>query len=271
MVSQTLIRMKWMIWIKLGKNFSFEGTRRTDIYPYTHSQCIQRRPYLLHGKQHHFSIWRNTHWKGLGGSSSSKDAVGKGSSRGRCRWNASTAAATPSSFSISFAISIARDFTWKHQCIEKCYNRDRSIFNLLRDWNWVIFYSVLQSCFFFLQKIQRANLWKAASLKSKTRFYFMEFLLFDLLWSGKTTENVIQRSRRALLHPYVKEWAHQDIRITSGCSINLMASERFSMLSWEIGMGAGPRPLWWTLSPQKNWSPKKGTTVVGHCKPHYQH
>lgn len=30
-------------------------------------------------------------------------------------------------------------------------------------------------------------------------------------------------------------------------------------------MGGGPTPLACTRSPQKGWSPKKGTTVVGHC------
>lgn len=29
-------------------------------------------------------------------------------------------------------------------------------------------------------------------------------------------------------------------------------------------MGAGPTPLACTRSPQKGWSPKKGTMVVGH-------
>jgi hypothetical protein len=30
------------------------------------------------------------------------------------------------------------------------------------------------------------------------------------------------------------------------------------------GMGGGPTPLACTRSPQKGWSPKKGTMVVGH-------
>lgn len=71
---------------------------------------IQQESYEPHGRQHHFSIWRKSHCKGFT-SSSSEDAVGNGSSGGKCRWNASTAAATPSSFSINFAISSARDLT----------------------------------------------------------------------------------------------------------------------------------------------------------------
>lgn len=60
-------------------------------------------------------------------------------------------------------------------------------------------------------------------------------------------------------------WAMEDIIIiTSGWSMNCMASVRVSTLSCDIGIGAGPSPLWWILSPQKNWSPKNGTMVVGH-------
>lgn len=56
------------------------------------------------------------------------------------------------------------------------------------------------------------------------------------------------------------------MEITSGWSINVIASERHSTLSSEMGMGTGPTSIAWILSPQKNWSPKKGTTVVGHWK-----
>ena len=113
-----------------------------------------------HGTQHHLAIWRKNHCKAFGWSSTG-DGVGSGSSDGRCRWNASTAAVTPSSSLINFATSIARDFT-------------------------------------------------------------------------------------------------------TGWSMNFMAFDKFSRVSWEIGIGAGPSPFWYILSPQKNWSPKNGTMVVGH-------
>ncbi|KAG0490833.1 hypothetical protein HPP92_007696 [Vanilla planifolia] len=51
---------------------------------------------------------------------------------------------------------------------------------------------------------------------------------------------------------------------TSGSSMNFIALDSCSTLSSDIGIGAGPTPLACILSPQKNWSPKKGTTVVGH-------
>lgn len=44
-----------------------------------------------------------------------------------------------------------------------------------------------------------------------------------------------------------------------------IASESDSTVSWDMGIGFGPSPLWYILSPQKYWSPKKGTIVVGHC------
>jgi hypothetical protein len=56
-----------------------------------------------------------------------------------------------------------------------------------------------------------------------------------------------------------------DIRDTSGWSMKFIAFERLSTLSWDIGIGAGPSSFWCILSPQKNWSPKNGTMVVGHC------
>lgn len=64
-------------------------------------------------REHIFPICMKNHCKGFGWSSSSNDDLGMGNSGGRCRWKASTAAATPSSFSINLAISIAWDFTWE--------------------------------------------------------------------------------------------------------------------------------------------------------------
>lgn len=145
--------------------------------------------------QHQFPIWMKNHCKGSGPSSFSGNAEGIGISSGKCRWNASTAAATPSSFSINFANSIARDFTWESQ-----------------------------------SPVKNQNLW-------------------SLWWVS--------------LFRFWKRNANS--KITSGCSINLTAFERFSTVSWDIGIGAGPSPFCCTLSPQKNWSPKKGTMVVGHC------
>lgn len=49
-----------------------------------------------------------------------------------------------------------------------------------------------------------------------------------------------------------------------GSSINLIASTNFGRENSSTGIGGGPTPLAWTLSPQKGWSPKKGTIVVGH-------
>lgn len=65
--------------------------------------------------------------------------------------------------------------------------------------------------------------------------------------------------------------ANIDIRITSGWSMKFIAFERLSTLSCAIGIGAGPTPFWCTLSPQKNWSPKNGTMVVGHCNSKVRH
>lgn len=55
-----------------------------------------------------------------------------------------------------------------------------------------------------------------------------------------------------------------EINLTSGCSMNLIASTNFGSENSSTGMGAGPTPLACTRSPQKGWSPKKGTIVVGH-------
>lgn len=52
--------------------------------------------------------------------------------------------------------------------------------------------------------------------------------------------------------------------ITIGSIMNLIAATNFSSENSSTGMGAGPTPLAWTRSPQNNWSPKNGTTVVGH-------
>lgn len=53
---------------------------------------------------------------------------------------------------------------------------------------------------------------------------------------------------------------------TWGSSINSIALISFSKLKWLTGIGAGPTPFSCTRSPQKGWSPKKGTIVVGHCR-----
>lgn len=53
-------------------------------------------------------------------------------------------------------------------------------------------------------------------------------------------------------------------RITFGSIINFIASTNFVSVNSSTGMGAGPTPLACTRSPQKGWSPKKGTMVVGH-------
>lgn len=57
----------------------------------------------------------------------------------------------------------------------------------------------------------------------------------------------------------------KEIDLTSGFSIKFIASTSLSSENSSTGMGAGPTPLACTRSPQKGWSPKKGTTVVGHC------
>jgi len=45
-----------------------------------------------------------------------------------------------------------------------------------------------------------------------------------------------------------------------------MASTSLSNVNSSTQMGAGPTPLACTRSPQNGWSPKNGTTVVGHYK-----
>lgn len=87
------------------------------------------------------------------------------------------------------------------------------------------------------------------------------FLLFLSLLSSFLTLSYISNSTN--LHSS-KFKENIDIKSTSGWSINLIAFERYSTLSWDIGIGAGPSPFWCILSPQKNWSPKNGTMVVGH-------
>lgn len=141
-----------------GDRWRPKNNRRTPDRFYVHHWFICDG-YEVNGRQQHFSITVSSHWSGCGGSSEA--AGGIGSTGGRCLWNASTAAATPSSFSISLANSIVRD-------------------------------------------------------------------------------------------------------LTSGSSIYLIAIESRSTLSSYMGIGLGPTPLAWILSPQKNWSPKKGIIVVGH-------
>lgn len=48
--------------------------------------------------------------------------------------------------------------------------------------------------------------------------------------------------------------------------MNLIAVTNFSRENSSTGIGEGPTPLACTCSPQNGWSPKKGTTVVGHYK-----
>jgi hypothetical protein len=49
-----------------------------------------------------------------------------------------------------------------------------------------------------------------------------------------------------------------------GSSIKFIASTNLRSVNSSIGMGGGPTPLALTRSPQKGWSPKKGTMAVGH-------
>ncbi len=42
------------------------------------------------------------------------------------------------------------------------------------------------------------------------------------------------------------------------------ASTKDGVSSLSMGMGLGPTPMRVQAAPQKGWSPKKGTTVVGH-------
>ena len=52
--------------------------------------------------------------------------------------------------------------------------------------------------------------------------------------------------------------------ITLGSSMKFIASTNLRSENSSTGMGEGPTPLACTRSPQKGWSPKKGTIVVGH-------
>lgn len=82
----------------------------------------------MNGKQH-FSRACENHWKKS--SCSSFTSVGggaSGSSAGRCRWNESTAAATPSSFPIAIASSIVRDFTFSKEPRKGLTNKHRHAF-----------------------------------------------------------------------------------------------------------------------------------------------
>ena len=49
-----------------------------------------------------------------------------------------------------------------------------------------------------------------------------------------------------------------------------MASINLGSENSSTGIGGGPTLLSCTLSPQKGWSPKKGTMVVGHCHKKYK-
>lgn len=46
--------------------------------------------------------------------------------------------------------------------------------------------------------------------------------------------------------------------------MKFIASTNLRSENSSTGMGEGPTPLACTRSPQKGWSPKKGTIVVGH-------
>lgn len=93
-----------------------------------------------HGRQHFWPIWMKNHCNRSGRLSTSFcsgiDSV-NGSSGGKCLWNASTAAATPSSFSSTFASSITRDFTWKDHdscpMIQFLSSIDKDEISLVRD------------------------------------------------------------------------------------------------------------------------------------------
>ena len=50
---------------------------------------------------------------------------------------------------------------------------------------------------------------------------------------------------------------------TSGFIMKRRASTRDGVSSLSMGMGLGPTPILQQAAPQKGWSPKKGTTVVG--------
>lgn len=65
-------------------------------------------------------------------------------------------------------------------------------------------------------------------------------------------------------HKMIKSTSSKYLLITLGSSMNLIASTNLRSENSSIGMGAGPTPLACTRSPQKGWSPKKGTMVVGH-------
>lgn len=53
-------------------------------------------------------------------------------------------------------------------------------------------------------------------------------------------------------------------KVTFGSSMKVIASTNFGSENSSTAIGAGPTPLACTRSPQKGWSPKKGTIVVGH-------
>ena len=46
--------------------------------------------------------------------------------------------------------------------------------------------------------------------------------------------------------------------------MNSIAETNFLRENSSTGIGGGPTPLACTCLPQNGWSPKKGTTVVGH-------
>ena len=47
--------------------------------------------------------------------------------------------------------------------------------------------------------------------------------------------------------------------------MKFIAATNLSSENSSTEIGGGPNPLALTRSPQKGWSPKNGTIVVGHC------
>lgn len=65
---------------------------------------------------------------------------------------------------------------------------------------------------------------------------------------------------------YAQRFKEVKFLFTLGSSIKFMAAINLGSENTSIRIGGGPTPLSCTLSPQKGWSPKKGTIVVGHCQ-----
>ena len=82
----------------------------------------------------------------------------------------------------------------------------------------------------------------------------------DTPQDNATQHNTAQQRRRTCSMPFpvvlAASW-------TSGRIMNCSASTREEVSSLSMGMGFGPTPIRQQAAPQKGWSPKKGTTVVG--------